>query len=94
VPRSFRGEDSTGYPAPEAIPQYRIAPVWVEYRGLAIFFGILFIALTAYFIKWLIAPRPVPPPPPPQSVYIDMVPQDQAQTPQQSPQPQAPPTSR
>jgi hypothetical protein len=62
--------------------------MWVEYRGLAIFFGIIFIALTAYFIKWLMAPRPVPPPPPPQSVYIDMVPQAPQQAPTQEQAPQ------
>jgi hypothetical protein len=75
VPKSFRGEESTGFPEPGAIPEYRIPSVLVQYRGLAIFFGILFIGLTAYFIKWLIAPHPVPPPLPPQSVYIDLVPQ-------------------
>jgi hypothetical protein len=45
-----------------------------EYRGLAIVFGILALALAAYFVKSMLARRPAPPPPPPQSVYIDLVP--------------------
>jgi hypothetical protein len=45
-----------------------------EYRGLAIAFGILGLALAAYFIKSMMAaPKPAPAPPP-QSVYIETVP--------------------
>jgi hypothetical protein len=45
-----------------------------EYRGLAVVFGILALALTVYFIKSVLA-APKPQQPPPQSVYIEMVPQ-------------------
>jgi hypothetical protein len=43
-----------------------------EYRGLAIVFGILLIALAGYFVKSIRAARPAPAPT--QSVYIDVVP--------------------
>ena len=44
-----------------------------EYRVLAIVFGILFLALAAYFVKsMLAAPKPQAPV---QSVYIDLVPE-------------------
>ena len=43
-----------------------------EYRGLAIVFGILAVALAAYFVKSMLAGRH-PPPPPPESVYIEPV---------------------
>jgi len=46
-----------------------------EYKGLAIVFAILALALAAYFIKSLRAARPAPPPPA-QSVYIEVVPQN------------------
>ena len=45
-----------------------------EHKGLAIVFGVLFLALAAYFVKSILAaPRPAPPPV--QSVYIDVVPE-------------------
>jgi hypothetical protein len=44
-----------------------------EYRGLAILFAILGLALAGYFIKSMLA-GPKPPPPPVQSVYIEAVP--------------------
>jgi hypothetical protein len=44
-----------------------------EYRGLAIVFGILFLALAVYFVKSVLAARHSPPPA--QSVYIEVVPQ-------------------
>jgi hypothetical protein len=47
-----------------------------EYRGLAIVFAILALVLAAYFIKSLRASRP-PPPAPTQSVYIQVVPQNE-----------------
>jgi hypothetical protein len=43
-----------------------------EYRGLAIVFAILALALTVYFVKSLLRGPHVPPPP--QSVYIEVVP--------------------
>ncbi len=53
-----------------------------EYRGLAVVFGILALALTVYFIKSVLAaPKPQPQPQPPQSVYIEMVPQKDAPPP-------------
>jgi hypothetical protein len=55
-----------------------------EYRGLAIVFAILALALAAYFIKSVRAARP-PPPPPAQSVYIEVVPQNSAPVPQNAP---------
>ena len=56
-----------------------------EYRGLAIVFAIIALALAAYFIKSLRAARPPSPPPAP-SVYIQMVPQDAPRdTPQGAP---------
>ncbi len=51
-----------------------------EYRGLAIVFAIIALALAAYFIKSLRAARPPSPPPAP-SVYIQVVPPDAPRTP-------------
>jgi len=45
-----------------------------EYRGLAVVFAILGLALTVFFVKSLLRGPHAPPPPPPQSVYIDVVP--------------------
>ena len=56
-----------------------------EYRGLAVVFAVLALALAAYFIKSLRAARP-PSPPPAQSVYIEVVPQNAPPVPQNSPQ--------
>jgi hypothetical protein len=47
-----------------------------EYKGLAIAFAILSLALAAYFVKSMLA-APKPPPQPVQSVYVDVVPRDQ-----------------
>jgi hypothetical protein len=44
-----------------------------EYKGLAIVFAILALALAAYFIKSLRTARP---PTPTQSVYIQVIPQN------------------
>jgi hypothetical protein len=74
MPRTFRGEESSGYPEPGAILKYEAPSMLAQYRGLAIVFAILALALAAYFIKWMLAPRP---PAPAQSVYIDVVPQRQ-----------------
>jgi hypothetical protein len=52
-----------------------------EYKGLAIVFAILALALAAYFIKSLRAARPAPPPPT-QSIYIQVVPQNAPPAPQ------------
>ena len=75
MPRSFRGEESRGYPEPGAIREYKARSMIEEYKGLAIVFAILALALAAYFIKSLRAARPAPPPPA-QSVYIEVVPQN------------------
>ncbi len=48
-----------------------------EYRGLAIVFAVIAVALAVYFIKWIVL-APTPAPPPVQSVYIDVVPQKPA----------------
>jgi hypothetical protein len=78
VPRSFRGEKPR-YPEPDAISEYRSRSMIEEYRGLAIVFGILFLALAAYFVKSVLA-SPKFKPPPAQSVYIEMVqPKDEPQ---------------
>jgi hypothetical protein len=45
-----------------------------EYRGLAIVFAILGLALAVYFVKSVLRGPHLPPPPPPQSVYIEVVP--------------------
>ena len=74
MPRSFRGE-SPRYPEPDAIGEYKSRSMIEEYRGLAIVFAVLFLALTAYFIKSVIA-APKPKPPPVQSVYVEMVPHE------------------
>jgi len=84
VPRSFRGEESRGYPEPGAIQEYKARSMLQEYRGLAIVFAILALALAAYFIKSLRAARP-PSPPPAQSVYIQVVPQNAEPAPQSAP---------
>jgi hypothetical protein len=71
--RWFRGEEPRG-PDPGAIQKYQARSMVEEYRGLAIVFGILAVALAAYFVKWMLARRAPPPPPPIQSVYIEVVP--------------------
>jgi hypothetical protein len=72
VPRSFREEESSGYPDPGSIRPYKARSMIEEYKGLAIVFAILFVALAAYFVKSVLA-APKPPPPPAQSVYIEVV---------------------
>jgi hypothetical protein len=72
-PRSFRGENPDGYLERGAIRPYEAPSVFVQYRGLAIVFAILALALTVYFIKSVLTAPPRPPPPV-QSVYIDVVP--------------------
>jgi hypothetical protein len=73
VPKVFRGEESRGY-TPDSIQKYESRSMVQEYRGLAIVFAILALALTVYFVKSLLRGPHVPPPPPPQSVYIEVVP--------------------
>jgi hypothetical protein len=69
APRLFRGELPPDYPEP--LPPYKVPTLLEEYRGLAILFGVVALALAVYFIRSiLIAP---PPPPPPQAVYIEPV---------------------
>ncbi len=38
-------------PLPEIPSQYKPPPIWVEHRGIVIFFAILCLALAAYWIK-------------------------------------------
>jgi hypothetical protein len=78
VPRSFSGEEPRGYPGSDSIKPYKSRTMIEEYKGLAVVFAILFIALAAYFIKSVLA-APKPQPPPAQSVYIEMVPQKEQQ---------------
>jgi hypothetical protein len=71
APKAFRGELPPNYP--EALPPYKVQTLLEEYRVLAIVFGILALALAAYFIKSIVT-APPPPQPPVQSVYIETVP--------------------
>jgi hypothetical protein len=73
VPRSFRGEQSSGYPDEDSIKPYKARSMIEEYKGLAIVFAILFVAFAVYFVKSVLA-APKPAPPPAQSVYIEVVP--------------------
>ncbi len=69
--RVFRGEEPRG-PQPGELHEYQSRSMFEEYRGLAIVFAILGVALAAYFIKYILAaPKPTPPV---QSVYIESVP--------------------
>ena len=73
MPRTFRGEEPR-FPEAGAIEEYKARSMIEEYRGLAIVFAILFLALAVYFVKSILS-APKPTPPPPQSVYIEVVPQ-------------------
>ena len=73
MPRVFRGEESRGY-TPDSIRKYESRSMIQEYRGLAIVFAILGLALAVYFVKSVLRGPHLPPPPPPQSVYIEVVP--------------------
>ena len=73
MPRVFRGEESRGY-TPDSIQKYESRSMIQEYRGLAIVFAILGLALAVYFVKSVLRGPHLPPPPPPQSVYIEVVP--------------------
>ncbi len=72
MPRVFRGEESRGY-EPDAISQYKARSMVEEYRGLAIVFAIIALALAVYFVKSVLS-APKPAPPPVQSVYIEPLP--------------------
>jgi hypothetical protein len=72
-PKSFRGELPPGYIEPGAIKEYKSRSMIEEYRGLAIVFAALALALALYIIKSIIT-APSRPPPPVQSVYIETVP--------------------
>jgi hypothetical protein len=72
MPRWFRGEAPPSL-LPGDVHKYKPRTVFEEYRVLAIVFGIIAVALTAYFIKWMVL-APKKPPPPVQSVYIETVP--------------------
>jgi hypothetical protein len=74
APRLFRGELPPDYPEP--LPPYKVPTLLEEYRGLAIVFGVVALALAVYFIKSILTAPPAPPPPPPpapQAVYIEPV---------------------
>lgn len=73
MPRWFRGEAPPTL-LPGDVHKYKPRTVFEEYRVLAIVFGIIALALTAYFIKWVVL-APKKPPPPVQSVYIEPLPQ-------------------
>jgi hypothetical protein len=73
VPRSFRGEQSSGYPDPDSVSRYKARSMIEEYKGLTVLFAILFVALAVYFVKSILA-APKPAPPPAQSVYVEVVP--------------------
>ena len=73
MPRVFRGEEPRGYPEPGELKEYKARSMIQEYRGVAIAFAILGLALAAYFIKSMLA-APKPEAPPVQSVYIESVP--------------------
>jgi hypothetical protein len=75
VPKVFRGEEPRGY-EPDAITVYKARSMIEEYRGLAIVFAIVALALAAYFIKSVLS-APKPPPPPVQSVYVEALPAKQ-----------------
>ncbi len=68
APRLFRGELPEGYPEP--LPPYKVKTLLEEYRGLAIVFGVLALALAVYFVRSILR-APPPPPPAQQSVYIE-----------------------
>ena len=72
MPRAFRGERPE-IPLPADVHQYKARSMVEEYRTLAIVFAIIGLALTAYFIKWVVL-APKKPPPPAQSVYIEAIP--------------------
>lgn len=80
MPRTFRGEEPR-FPEAGAIEEYKARSMIEEYRGLAIVFAILFLALAVYFVKSVLA-APKPQPPPAQSVYVEMVPNDRPPQPQ------------
>jgi hypothetical protein len=73
APRAFRGELPPGYPEPGGLQPVKIKTMLEEHRGLGIVFGILALALAAYFIKSIMR-APPPQPPPVQAVYIEAVP--------------------
>jgi hypothetical protein len=81
APRAFRSELPPDYPEPGELQPVKIKTMIEEYRGLAIVFGILALALAAYFIKSILR-APVRPPAPVQSVYIEAVPQNPPAKPQ------------
>jgi hypothetical protein len=76
MPRWFRGEAPPTL-LPGDVHNYKARTMVEEYRVLAIVFAIIAIALTAYFIKWVVL-APKKPPPPVQSVYIEPIPQPAA----------------
>ena len=72
-PRGFRGENQLAPSPADVLPQYKAPSVFADHKAIVIIFGILCLALAAYWIKSVrAAPRPAPPPV--QAVYVDMVP--------------------
>ena len=80
APRVFRGELPPDYPEPGGLQPIKIKTALEEHRVLGVVFGILALALAAYFIKSILR-APVRQPPPPPSVYVEMVPQSAPTTP-------------
>jgi hypothetical protein len=85
-PKSFRGELPPGFIEPSAIKEYKSRSMIEEYRGLAIVFATLALALAGFIIKWILT-APPPAPPPVQSFYIETVVPKAAAQPQPQPQP-------
>lgn len=74
APRAFRSELPADYPPAGELKPVKIKTMFEEHRALTIVFGILALALAAYFIKSILR-APPPQPPPVQSVYIEAIPQ-------------------
>jgi len=77
LPRSFRGEGSSGPPPPGSMFEYKPPSMLAQHKGLAVAFALL----CAAFAVWCFtSPRayrdsqPAPPPPPTQPIYIEAVP--------------------
>jgi Na+-transporting methylmalonyl-CoA/oxaloacetate decarboxylase gamma subunit len=88
MPRVFRGEQPIG-PQPGDIREYKSRSMVQEYRGLAIVFAVLALALAVYFISSMLR-APSPAPPPVQSVYIETLPRN-GPAPQNAPEAQKDP---
>ncbi len=84
-PRVFRGEEAADLTPTDVLPEYKPPSLLTQHKGVTIVFGILCLALAAYWVKSVRAARDLPPPV--QSVYIEMVPQTPATPPEPAPHP-------